>query len=310
MKKLLIASLALCALLPASAGAKSFPDTIALPDGWLAEGIATGKGPTFYAGSRADAVVSEPGDPTFDGAIYRGSYRTGAGSVLVPGREGRAATGLKYDRRGDRLFVAGAGSKRIYVYDASTGAEERIDDVPEAGFINDVVITRRAAYFTDSQVQQLYKIPIRRNGRLGELKRIPITGDLVYTAGFNANGIEATPNGKKLIIVKSNTGQLFRANRRGVTREIELDQPVTAGDGILLMGRTLVVDRNQNELLSFVRLDRRLRSGDVQREITDARFDVPTTIARFGGALYAVNARFPPTADNHNPREDVIRVKK
>jgi hypothetical protein len=306
MKKLLIASLALCALLPAGAGAKSFPDTIALPDGWQAEGIATGKGPTFYAGSRADTNPATP----YDGAVYRGSYRTGAGSILVPPQAGRAATGLKYDPRGDRLFVAGAGSKAIYVYDASTGADERVYPVPEAGFINDVVITRRAAYFTDSQVQQLYKVPIGRNGRLGELERIPITGDLVYTAGFNANGIEATPNGKTLIIVQSNTGKLFRSDLRGVTREIRLDQPVTAGDGILLMGRTLVVDRNQNELLSFVRLDPRLRTGDVQREITDARFDVPTTIARFGNALYAVNARFPPTADNHNPREDVIRVER
>jgi sugar lactone lactonase YvrE len=298
MKKLLIASLALCALLPAGAGAKSFPGTIALPDGWQAEGIATGKGPTFYAGSRDT------------GAVYRGSYRTGAGSVLVRPQTGRAATGLKYDRRRDRLFVAGAGSKAIYVYDASTGADERVYKVPEAGFINDVVITRRAAYFTDSQVRQLYKVPIGRNGRLGELERIPITGDLVYTAGFNANGIEATPNGKWLIIVQSNTGKLFRSDLQGRTREIRLDQPVTAGDGILLLGRTLVVDRNQNELLSFVRLDRRLRTGDVRREITDARFDVPTTIARFGNALYAVNARFPPTADNHNPREDVIRVEK
>ena len=95
MKKTLLAALALCALLPSTAIAKSFPSTIALPDGWQPEGIATGKGATFYAGSLPD------------GAVYRGSYRTGQGAVLVPPHAGRAATGLKYDPRRDRLFVAG-----------------------------------------------------------------------------------------------------------------------------------------------------------------------------------------------------------
>jgi hypothetical protein len=299
MRKILIAALTLCVLLPASAGAKSLPDTIALPDGWQPEGIASGRGPTFYAGSLSD------------GAVYRGSYRTGQGAVLVPPHAGRAATGLKYDRRGDRLFVAGADTKHIYVYDASTGADERVYDVPDSMFINDVVVTRRAAYFTDSMVQQLYRIPIGRRGALGDLEVVPITGDLVFGPGFNANGIDATREGRRLIIVQSNTGKLFRANARtGKTREIALDRPVTNGDGILLAGRTLLVMRNRDELLSFVRLDGRLKRGAVRREIGDARFDVPTTIAAFRGAPYVVNARFAPGGDNHNPTEDIIRVER
>jgi streptogramin lyase len=296
MKNTLIAALALCTLLPATTDAKSFPSTIALPDGWQPEGIATGRGATFYAGSLPD------------GAVYRGSYRTGQGSVLVPPQTGRAATGLKYDGRGDRLFVAGAMSGRVYVYDAATGHDVRVYDVPGAGFINDVVITRDAAYFTDSFVPVLYKIPIGHRGALGDLETIPITGDLVYGTGFNANGIEATPNGKSLIIVQSNTGKLFRADpRTGSTEEIPLDRPVTNGDGILLRGHTLVVVRNQDELLSFVALAPGLASGTVVREIGDPRFDVPTTVAAFGSALYPINARF--GGDNHNPDEDIIRVE-
>ena len=58
-----------------------------------------------------------------------------------------------------------------------------------------------------------------------------------------------------------------------------------------------------------MRLSRRLRSGSVRREIGDPRFDVPTTLSVFGGALYAINARFPPRGDNHNPREDIVRVE-
>jgi hypothetical protein len=36
-------------------------------------------------------------------------------------------------------------------------------------------------------------VPIAANGRLGApAQTIPITGDLVYEPGFNANGIDAT----------------------------------------------------------------------------------------------------------------------
>jgi hypothetical protein len=298
MRKILIAALALCALLPATAAAKPLPSSIALPDGWQPEGIASGRGPTFYAGSMTD------------GAVYRGSFRTGLGSVLVPPHAGRSAAGLKYDRRGNRLFVSGAASKQIAVYDATTGADVRIYPVPGAGFINDVILTRRAAYFTDSNVQVLYRIPIGRHGELGDLQTVPLTGDIVYGAGFNANGIEATRNGRQLIIVQSNTGKLFRVNARtGRTREIRLDKPVTNGDGILLAGRTLFVVRNQDNLISVVRLPRRGRQGRVQREFGDPRFDVPTTVTVFRGGLYPINARFPPGGDNHNPSEDINRVE-
>ncbi len=280
------------AIAPA-AGARPFPETIALPNEWRPEGIATGKGSTFY-------VSSIP-----QGAVWRGDYRTGEGSVLVEPRAGRNHIGLKFDHRGDRLFVAGGASKGIYVYDARTGDDVRAYPVPEAGFINDVVVTRDGAWFTDSQMQQLYFVPIGRRGELGELQRVPITGDLVYTAGFNANGITATPNGKHLIIVQSNTGRLFVSDPAGDTREITLDEPVPNGDGILLQGHTLYVVQNQLNRIAVVDLDG-LRSGEVERYLTDPRFDIPTTIAAFGSALYAVNARF--NRPDTSP-DDIIRVE-
>ena len=288
----LLAFAAALALAPA-AGARPFPETIALPNEWRPEGIATGKGTTFY-------VSSIP-----QGAVWRGDYRTGAGSVLVPPHPGRNHIGLKFDHRRDRLFVAGGASKGIYVYDARTGGDVRAYPVPEAGFINDVVVTRDGAWFTDSQVQQLYFVPVGRRGELGELQRIPITGDFEYTAGFNANGITATPNGKRLIIVQSNTGQVFVSDRSGRTREIQLDVPVPNGDGILLRGKTLYVVQNQLNRIAVVDLDG-LRSGEVERHLTDPRFDIPTTIAPFGRALYAVNARF--NRPDTSP-DDIVRVE-
>jgi len=295
--RLMIGVLAAFALLAPTADASHkhrFPATIALPEEWRPEGIASGRGTDFYVGSIPQ------------GAVWKGDYRTGKGAVLVPPHQGRNHTGLKYDRRGKRLFVAGGGSKGIYVYDARTGADVRAYSIPTAGFINDVTLTRDGAYFTDSNVQVLYKVPIARDGSLGDLVTIPITGALVYTAGFNANGIAATRDGKTLVIVKSNDGRLFTSDTAGVTKEITLDQPVTNGDGILLQGKTVWVVRNQLNRVVEVKLDRAFSTGRTGQVLTDPRLDIPTTIAPFGKALYAVNARFnrPDTS-----ADDIVRLE-
>jgi len=285
----------LALLAPAAPAGEQAQRTIALPDEFRPEGIASGPKDSFYVGSIPQ------------GSVYRGSYRTGEGRVLVPPHPGRNHTGLKVDQRHHLLFVAGGGSKGIYVYDSKTGEDVDAFTIPDAGFINDVVLTRKAAYFTDSLVQQLYRVKIGRHGRLGEPRRIPITGDLMYEDGFNANGIEATRHGHRLIVVQSNTGELFSVRpRSGRSREIEVDGPLTNGDGILLRGRTLYVVRNRDNRIAVVDLDRRLRSGEIEDELTDALLDVPTTIAPFKQFVYAVNARFERPDDSD---DDIIRLR-
>src|SRR6187549_591222 len=124
--------------LGAVAVAAAFPQVIQLPRGFQPEGIEVGKGTTFYVGSVAN------------GAIFRGNLRTGEGSIFVPGQAGRAATGIELDR--NRLFVAGASTGDAYVYNARTGALiRRYDFAAGDTFINDVVVTKKAAYFTDSR---------------------------------------------------------------------------------------------------------------------------------------------------------------
>ncbi|MGH2735397.1 MAG: superoxide dismutase [Actinomycetota bacterium] len=263
----------------ASAGGR--PKVVPLPDGFQPEGIATRGANSFFVGSI----------PT--GAIYSGSLKTGEGSVLVPAQEGRNAIGLSL--RKDMLFVAGGETGQAYVYDASTGAElATFQLVTGPTFVNDVVATKNAAYFTDSVNPSLYKVPIDR-GRFGTPEAIPITGDLVYQEGFNVNGIDATSNGKTLVLVQSNTGRLFTADpESGDTTEIDLDgDTVPNGDGILLDGgRRLWVVQNRDNLLTLVRLDSDLASGEVVDRFTDETFDVPTTVARAGNRLALVNARF------------------
>lgn len=298
MRAKLLAVIAATASLAGVAGASAavFPDRIDLPDGWQPEGIATGRGHTLFVGSI----------PT--GAVWRVDARTGEGEPAVPGGEGRAAIGLKVDRR-QRLFVAGGPTGDAFVYDARSGDELARFELAPAGaptFVNDVALTREAAYFTDSQRAVIYVVPTDLSGA----RELPLQG-FDMQPGFNLNGIVATANGRTLLAIQSNTGRLWRINAAtGAADPIDLGgAALTNGDGLLLHGRTLYVVRNRLNQIVVVRLDRGFAEGQIVRTITDEEFDVPTTIARFGKALYAVNARFstPPT-----PQTDywITRVRR
>ena len=192
------------------------------------------------------------------------------------------------------------------MYDARDGSDVASFALADAGFVNDVVLTRRAAWFTDSQVQQLYRVGIGRHGDVGEPTRVPISGDLEYQPGFNANGIEALPGGRTLIVVQSGTGRLFAVDASsGGSREIALDTPVTNGDGLLLRGRTLFVVQNRDNKVAVVKLGRGLKRGKVTGYLRSPHFDVPTTLAPFKEFVYAVNARFDRPDDSD---ADVVRV--
>ena len=114
------------------------------------------------------------------------------------------------DRR-NRLWVAGGATGAARVYDAESGALLASYQLvaPSAGFVNDVVVTQNAAYFTDSLNPVLYVLPIGRGGALGDAQILPFRGAIQYSPGFNVNGIEASPDGRTLLVVQSNTGLLF-----------------------------------------------------------------------------------------------------
>ncbi|MGE0878576.1 MAG: superoxide dismutase [Acidimicrobiia bacterium] len=262
------------------------PETIALPDGWRPEGIAAGRGSTFYVGSI----------PT--GAIFKGDVRTGEGDVLVPPQTGRAAIGVAFDARGNRLFVAGGGTGKAFVYDAETGAAlaEYVLTTATPTFVNDVVVARDSVWLTDSQQAQLYQLPLK-GGKLpvqADVKTVPVP-DTPYTTGNNLNGVEAVLGGGKwLIAVQSNVGKLWLIDATsGKATAIDLGgDTVVNGDGLLVRGRTLYVMQNRDNKIAVVRLSEDYKRGTIVDYITDADFDVPSTIDIIGGAIYAVNARF------------------
>jgi sugar lactone lactonase YvrE len=290
---LAVAALGVTLLGAAPAAAESgraFPTEFALPNGFQPEGIAIG-GSTAYFGSRVD------------GSLYRVNLRTGQGSVFSKG-PGTPSTGLKIDAR-QRLFVSGASGGDGRVVDARSGkvlAGYKFS-APGDTFINDVVLTDEAAWFTDSRKAVLFKVPFGRHGSLPrDFVTVPLTGDFVLTPGVNnANGIATTPDGRSLLIVQSNTGKLFKVNPdTGVTKEVNLGgELLTAGDGLLREGSSLFVVQNRLNTVAKFKLDRSGSTGRLVTKATDPRFDVPTTVASFGHRLYLPNARFstPPTPD-------------
>jgi len=294
--RLLALTVALLVLGASVAVAKdSFPEVISLPNGFQPEGIAIAQGTTFYVGSI----------PT--GAIYRGDIRTGKGAVFIQGAAGHAATGLK--ATDGRLYVSGAGTGKAWVYNVKTGAllkEYQLATGSDPTFINDVTVTKNGAYFTDSNRPVIYRVPLN----LGAAQTISLTGDFQLVTGFNLNGIASTPDGQTLLAVQTANGKLFTISPTGVTHAIDLHgASLVNGDGILLQGRTLYVVQNQNNQIAVIKLSPDLTSGTIVRTIKSPRFDVPTTIARHGSRLYAVNARFttPPTPDTPYTVVSVLR---
>ena len=280
----IVLSILTCLTLAACGGGDSPPDQIPLPNAFQPEGIAA-QGGFIYVGSI----------PT--GAVYRADIATGSGSVLVPSQAGRAAIGLKVDGRG-RILVAGGGTGKAFMYDGTTGQDLASYTLTQATptFVNDIVLTADAAWFTDSRNPVLYRVPLPADGSIAgqeTVTTLPLSGDFQFVAGVNnLNGIAFT--GQLLIVVQSNAGLLFTVDpATGATRTIDLGtETVVNGDGILLEGQTLFVVQNRLNQVAVIDLSPDLATGTVRTRITNPSFDVPTTLTAAGPGLYAVNARF------------------
>ncbi|WP_405656048.1 superoxide dismutase [Streptomyces sp. RK9] len=288
------AAAALAALGPLASTARAgtaggaWPTDFPLPNGFQPEGIAIGPGATAWFGSR------------IGGDLYRASLATGRGERIPTGADGMSL-GLKSDGRG-RLFVAGGFTRELRVVEGRTG---RVLAAYEVGtpktVVNDVVLTPRAAWFTDSTQQQVYGLPLGPRGELPparEIVTLPLVGEWVSAPadGFTTNGLERTPDGRGLLVINvhAHGGSLYRVDpRTGDTRRVDLGgSKLPDGDGALLLGRTLyVVQQVQNAVDVFRMHPTGLRGSAVAR-ITDARFRIPTTVAAFGDRLYLPNSRF------------------
>lgn len=252
---------------------------IELPGAMGAEGIAAGRGKTFFAGDLGT------------GDIFRGNLRTKSAELFIDAPDGRVAVGMKFDRRNGLLFVAGGPTGQAYVYDTRTREPVATYDLAP-GFINDVTLTRAGAWFTNSQAGELYLVPVSRHGMLGDVHTLPLSGPAAGTpGGFNLNGIASLRGGRVLLVAHSADATLYTVDpRTGASAATGLDLPNV--DGILAQGRRVWAVQNQLNKISEIRLKRDASSGKVVRTITSPLFEVPTTVARFGSRLAAPNAKF------------------
>jgi sugar lactone lactonase YvrE len=285
---------ALIAAVAASAAAARFTDVIVLPGAISAEGIAAGRGTTFYAGD------------LFAGDIFRGDLQRGTAEPFIDAPAGRQAVGMKVDLAHDLLFVAGGFTGQGYVYDARTGESVASYQFasPPATLINDVALTKDGAWFTDSFQAKLYFVPVDAAGVPGTFSTLSLSGPAADTSGqFNLNGIEATSDGKTLVVAHSGNGALYTVDPATGSSAVIAGVSVPNVDGIVLDGTRLWAVRNFDNRIAKVRLSPHLDSGVVEDVITNDLFEVPATAARFGSRLAVVNAKFdtgfPPTADRY-----------
>lgn len=289
---LLVAAAAPAAAAPAAAApAAARTSLVPLPDGLRPEGITAGRGDTYYVGSLAD------------GRIVTGDLSRATSRVLLPGANGRQIRGLDWDPRTGLVWAAGNVGTEAHVW-AVNGRNGRVVSdtvVPGGIFLNDLVVTHRAVWVTDSRVDRLTIIPLSRGGRPhGPAPAfLPLRGDWPAGDGtaINANGIRQLPDGSA-VLNNSRVGGLWQVDpRTGRASAIPVrgGPAMTGGDGLELSGRTLYNVRGTGQAeVSVVKLHRQRHGWTArwQRALTDSTLDVPTTAVLVGRTLWTVNARF------------------
>ena len=290
--------LTLVAALAAPAAAARPAEVIVLPGATSAEGIAAGRGATFYAGD------------LFAGDIFRGNLQRGTAELFIDAPAGRMAVGMAADVAHDLLFVAGGFTGQAYIYDTRSGAPVASYQLgtSTSSLINDVTLTKDGAWFTDSFQARLYFVPVSRAGvPSATFRTLALSGPAAaispVSGAVNLNGIQATANGKTLIVAHSANAELDTVDPITGASATIAGISVPNVDGILLEAGRLWAVQNFSNQVSRIRLAPDLSSGVVEEVITSDLFQIPTTAARFGSRLAVVNAKFdtglPPTADQY-----------
>jgi Cu-Zn family superoxide dismutase len=297
MKRTLIAVLAVLALAVgatvASAhkghddkgGAKARTFTLTPDPAGNPEGIAYDKrSKAFFVGITAD------------GAIYRGTLGSDTVAPYIPGATGKSAVGLKVKR--GKLYVAGGGTGSITVYDIATKAQVAKFETGTDGFLNDLQVTRGGdVYVTDSVRPKLWHVTREQVAAGSGTPQALDVSAIPYAEGeFNLNGIVAK-SARKLLVVDSNTGKLFRIKLGEDGGSIDsIDEikgaTVPGGDGMLLDNGRLVVVQGDPAQLSFLKLRKSARRAKLERTQTSHTLHGPSTVDRAKKLYLVVNADF------------------
>lgn len=300
-----------------------YPDLLPLPNGFQPEGIVLGPSHSFYVAS------------LITGDIYKGDIRTGEGEIFISNTTPAPSGGLSLDTRSKYLYVAGgfSGSARVYDYETGEMILNLIlssQDTPGPTLINDVIVANQAVYFSDSFRPVIYKVLLNNHTGLiqnqNKVDYIPLSGDFSMAPhpgnpmplGAFANGIEATSDGKFLILANTDRGEIYRIDpQTGETTTIDLGEVlVFYADGILLENKMLYVAQNMMNQITVIKLNNDYNSGTVLKVIGADQypdFGIPTTMDDHENNLYIVNSHFdiaPPPSIHPEVEFEIIKIAK
>ena len=152
-------------------------------------------------------------------------------------------------------------------------------------------------YVTDSRRPKLWHVTGEQvEAGSGTPQELDVSA-IPYEAGeFNVNGIVAKSS-RKLVVVDSNSGKLFRIKLGDDSGSIDdLDEitgaTVPGGDGMLLDRGKLVVVQGNPAKLSFLKLSHGAREAKLKRTQTSAKLRGPSTVDAAKGLYLVVNADF------------------
>ena len=201
-----------------------------------------------------------------------------------------------------------------------------------SGIINDVVATRDAVYFTNTNsaanpgANVLFKVPLGRHGEIGTPVVVPVTFP-------SANGIEVTKNGKTLVVASFSPfvapnppvpSKIYTVDTTtNAVREITITEngapaSLPRADGLILKGHTLYLVLNLPNAsfpgrmgeIAVVNLNHDLTAGQVVGHLEpdqNAPLVNPATADIFGNHIYVItrNTPFASPTFNYLARIDV-----
>ena len=239
-------------------------------------------GGEIHRGSAGEAQAEEwlAGDGTDGRYTARGVTVDGAGNVYIAG----GPNGIGNPDRPD-LWV--------YSEQGELLAAMRVPGTPDA-FLNDVAIgADGAAYFTNSNDPQIFRIAPAADGWSAELWA-DASGTIDRVAGFNLGGIVLSTDRSAFVVAQGNTGQLWRfATADGSVTAIDTQgADLVNADGLVRQGNELTVIRNFSKMVATMRVS---ADGDSVHRVTQRASDperVYTTAKMLNGRLLAVDSKF------------------
>lgn len=258
---------------------------------------------TAWYGSSGVFFVSSVTTGTISKVDANGNY-----SVFYEDRSLKSSYGMKVDEARHKLWVC-TGDANYSIYsdpatykklirliglDLSSG--QKTDDIDLSNlvegkhFANDLTLDASGnIYITDSYSPVIYKVNKQMQAS------VLSTNELFKSIDVGLNGIVWHPGGY-LIVAHSTNGALYkvRLDNPNMVQTIETGVFFPGADGLLLDGEgnlALVQNKGTNKVFQLRSFNNWNAAKVIAGTLLVDRFDNPTTLAKKGNQLYALNAK-------------------